>query len=103
MAYSIVVTQKAEQDLDEILAYMVNTLMNLPAAVKLMDDVERCYEKLTENPLMYAECQQPLLQKRQYCKAIIHDFLLLYRVDEQQRVVYAERYFSQMQDYAHKL
>ena len=40
MAYSIVVTQKAEQDLDEILAYMVNTLMNLPAAVKLMDDVE---------------------------------------------------------------
>ncbi len=103
MAYRIVVTEKAEQDLDEILSYIVKTLCNIPAAVNLMDDVESCYEKLTENPLLYPECQQPLLRKRQYRKAIIHDFLLLYRVDEQQKIIYAERYFSQMQDYAHKL
>lgn len=43
--YSLFVTAQAENDLDDIVAYITQKLFNPSAAGELLDGVEACYEK----------------------------------------------------------
>ena len=65
--------------------------------------IERHYDALEDNPYLYAPCAQPLLRRGGYRRIAINVYLLFYRVDEAQRIVYVERFFSELQDYADKL
>lgn len=58
---------------------------------------------LKKTPFLYALCQHKLLSRRGYRKAFIRGYLLIYRVDEVQGVVYIERFFSDMEDFEQKL
>ena len=103
MAYELIITQKAERDLDEILGYIVNELCNVPAAIHLTDEIEKRYRLLTENPRLYSECQQPLLKAGHYRKVVVGGYLMIYRVDTKKDIVIIERFFSDLEDYAEKL
>lgn len=103
MVYKLLVTKKAEQDADCILDYIMNELGNPAAAVKLLNDIEQRYERLEEQPRMYAECTQPLLRSMHYRKCVISGYVMIYRVDEGKKTVYVERFFSDLEDYAEKL
>ena len=54
--YSLFVTAQAENDLDDIVAYITQKLFNPSAAGELLDSVEACYENLRRTPYMYGEC-----------------------------------------------
>lgn len=103
MAYKLQITDKAERDLDAIFDYIITELCNVEAALHLADEVERHYNLLLNNPNLYAECQQPLLHNLRYRKVIVSGYLMIYRVDEHKSMVYIERFFSGLQDYAAKL
>ena len=51
--YSLSVTAQAENDLEDIVAYITQKLFNLSAAGDLLDGVEACYENLRRTPYMY--------------------------------------------------
>ena len=59
MAYKIIKTELAEQDLNSILGYMVHSLTNPSAAASFADAVEACYSNLEKMPLMYELCRDP--------------------------------------------
>ena len=103
MAYKLKITEKAEADLDEILNYLLVELSNLTAAKNLLTEVQKRYDLLEQNPRIYSECEQALLKKSHYRKIVINGFLLIFRIDEMENVVYIERYFSDLEDYANKL
>lgn len=103
MVYKLQITEKAEHDLDAILGYIMTELCNMEAALHLADEVERHYNLLLKNPLLYEECHQSLLRKYHYRKVVIGGYLMIYRVDEAVNVIYVERFFSDLQDYAVKL
>ena len=103
MGYKVNVTASAERDLDEILTYIVEQLGNLDAALKMTDEVDARYEKLEENPFIYEECRDPRLKKHGYRKVVIGGYVMLYRINSEKTVVYVERYFSHLQDYADKI
>jgi len=103
MGYKLQITKTALQDLDAILAYIMVDLSNMEAALHLADEVEKRYNRLSENPYLYEECHQSLLQKAHYRKAVIGNYLLIYRIDRDQNIVYIERFFSDMRDYFSKL
>ena len=69
------------------------------------DDIaeDATYTRLEETPFLYALCQHKLLSRRGYRKVFIRGYLLIYRVDEEQGVVYIERFFSDMEDFEQKL
>ena len=71
----------------------------------LRDDCEPHvpYTRLEETPFLYALCQHKLLSRRGYRKVFIRGYLLIYRVDEEQDVVYIERFFGDMEDFEQKL
>ena len=103
MAYRLIVTQSAEADLTSIVAYLVSELYNPDAAANLLDEIEKRYAVLEENPFLYARCTHPLLLPGEYRKVVIGSYLLIYHVEEFSGVVYVDRFFNELQDYADKL
>ena len=103
MAYKLYVTEKAERDLDDIIKYIITELCNEPAAANLLKEIERRYDMLEENPHIYPMCQQVLLAARGYRKVIINGYVLIIRIDKEAGIVYIERFFSRLEDYAEKL
>ena len=59
--------------------------------------------RLAVLPYACAACLHPLLSAPGYRKAVIRGYLLLYRVDDARKIVYIERFFSDLEDYAHKI
>ena len=103
MGYKVLRTESAEKDLDEIISYLVEKLCNPPAAVELLSAIDATYTRLEETPFLYALCQHKLLSRCGYRKVFIRGYLLIYRVDEEQGIVYIERFFSDMEDFEQKL
>lgn len=103
MAFELIITHKAEQDLDDILGYIVHKSCNTQVAVHLMNKMEKRYALLSENPEMYGECRQPLLKAAHYRKAVVCGYVMIYRVDSGKNTVIIERFFSDLEDYAEKL
>lgn len=103
MAYKVVETALAVQDLDGILTYIAVTLADPPAAAAFADAVEACYTALEETPYMYEQCRDPQLHALGYRKAVIKNYILIYRVSEAQRTVYVLRLFFGRRNYAELL
>ena len=99
MAYKIIKTRLAEQDLDNILGYIVFSLANPSAAASFADAVEVCYSDLEKMPLMYELCRDPRLRALEYHKAVIKNFIMVYKVDEAAKTVHILRFFHGRQDY----
>ena len=103
MGYKLIETRLASQDLDNILEYMAVRLQNPAAASAFADAVEQCYDLLEHTPLMYEACRDLRLRAKGYRKAVIRNYVLIYKVDEKNRTVLLLRVFYGKQDYASKL
>lgn len=99
MAYKIDETELALQDLDNIISYVALTLANPSAAASFADEVEECYSNLEQMPLMYGFCSDPRLRALGYHKAILKNYVMVYKVDEAQKTVSILRFFHGRQDY----
>ena len=99
MGYKIENTPLAEQDLDGILSYIAENLGNNTAAVSFLDEVDACYINLERMPFMYEQCRDPQLRALGYRKAIIKNYVMIYRVDEDKKIVYILRFFYGRRDY----
>lgn len=93
MNCKLIVSELANGDLDEIIEYILNDLKNPGAAVALLDEIEKYYENLKTNPLMYEKCIDGRLEKEDYRKAAIKNYLLIYRFIEKINTVQVARFF----------
>jgi len=93
MDYKLIVSELANSDLDGIVDYIINELRSPVAAAGLLDDIERCYEHLRKNPLMYEKCTDTRLEKDGYRKAVIKNYLLIYRFEDEIKAVKVARFF----------
>jgi plasmid stabilization system protein ParE len=99
MAYDLMKTDPFQQDLDAVIGYIALILKNKPAAASLLDLIQKCYDEIERMPLMYEACRDPHLKSMGYRKAIIHNYVLVYKVDEERKKVYIMRFFHGSQDY----
>ncbi|MED4599724.1 type II toxin-antitoxin system RelE/ParE family toxin [Paenibacillus validus] len=97
--YRLIVTELAHQDLDNIVSYIAVQLANPTAASDFLDEVDKCYAHLRNNPVMYPKCQDNRLEKEGYRKAVIKNYILVYKVDEGAEKVVILRFFYGAQDY----
>ena len=86
--YSLIITDKADFDLDEIIEYITIQLKNHKAAVDFITKIEDCYDRLQDNPFIYIACSDKRLSKLGYRKALIGNYVLIYRVDKEEKTVY---------------
>ena len=99
MAYKIVKTNSYQRDLDSAVGYIVLSLVNKNAAVSLLDAVERIYDDLERMPLMYGFCDDQRLRDLEDHKAVVKNYIMVYTVDEDAKVVTVLRFFHGRQDY----
>lgn len=99
MAYKLMITQAAHQDLDDALHYIAQRLSNPIAAGDLLSQVEACYAQLREFPFSYALCHDARLRQSGYRKAVIGNYILVYHPAEETATVYVLRFFYGGRDY----
>ena len=99
MEYRILETELVLRDLDRILSYMTEALANPSAAASFADAVELCYGMLERMPFAYEQCGDSHLSALGYRKAVIDHYIMIYRVAEEEQIVYILRFFYGRQDY----
>lgn len=103
MSYKLVVSKPAEKDLADILQYISKDLSAPKAASDFLDEVLKCYDNVSANPLMYALCDNDRLKNKKYRKAIIKNYIMFYRVDETSHTIYIMRFIYGRRDYINLL
>jgi len=101
--YRLLVTELAEQDLDGIVNYMVVELANPIAARAFLEKIEGCYALLKTRPKIYVVCDDTCLRNKGYRKALIGNYLLIFRIEEQTKRIHILRFFYGAQDYLNQL
>ena len=100
MAYKLIVSKDAHFDIDSIINYMIEKLHNMPAAIGFLNDVEKSYRNIVENPYMYSPCNDDKLRNQGYRKVTIKNYIVLYTVDEDLKVANVMRVFYDGRNYA---
>lgn len=80
MAYNLILSDGADADVDGIVAYISRELCNPQAAVAFLDRLSRCYDRLEENPMLYALTPHPVFRALGIRRAPIGGYGVFYRV-----------------------
>lgn len=97
--YKLTITELAQNDLDEIVKYILAECSNKMAAVSFLDEVDKCYALLQNSPRIYSICLNKRLEKEGYRRAPIKNYLLIYKIDDATKSVIIMRFFYGAQDY----
>lgn len=89
MAYRLEFTETFEKDLDSILDYMINKLLNPTAAATFYKNVKNTFGKVADHPEMFPLHPLKRLADKGYHFCPIGNFLAFYTIDSEQQTVYA--------------
>ncbi len=103
MAYKLIITEKAEELLDNLVYHLIYRLKNTQAAVQLFDRIDRIYDRLEENPFQFPESRDMSLRLRGYREAVLTDmdYVIIFRIEETS--VYIIGIFHQLENYRKKV
>ena len=103
MGYKLIISERAERHIDNIIDYVVNTLKNPGAAKAILSDIEEAYDKLEYMADALSYCNDQYLAKRGYRKIILssHNYLIKYRIEGDE--VRISGVFHMREEYANKL
>lgn len=100
MAYKLIVSKEAQKDIDDIVHYIAVELVNPAAAAGFLDDLEKSYHAVVNNPRMYSLCIDTRLSRDGYRKIVIKNYLILYRIDDEAKAVFVVRIIYSGRNYA---
>lgn len=97
--YKVFISELANEDLENIVSYIAIKLSSPNAATTFLNEVSKCYEHLKTNPFMYEKCRDYKLQKDGYRRVVIKNYVLIYKVNEEAKVVNIYRFFYGARNY----
>lgn len=95
--YKILVSEEFHQDLQKILHYILHDLSAPLAAADFLDAIEDTVQGLSSMPYRFEMVRDENLNRKGYRKCIIKNYLLFYKVFEEEktvriyRLIYARR------------
>lgn len=98
MAYNLLLTKEYGRQFDAAIDYILFNLQNKDAARRLMDEIDKCYLLLEENPFVFAVSQDQFLADRNYRQAFVLGYSITYLVNDEAKVVYLMAFQHQRQD-----
>ena len=81
MSYEVKLLNLAERDLDEICRYLSQFYPGTPG--RFLDNLEKDFNNLCLNPKMFPKYEY----NREYRKLVTGDFLVFYKVDEENNII----------------
>lgn len=103
MAYKLVVSEYADELLDNLVYYLLYRLKNEQAAKHLLDGIDGIYDRLEINPFQFPPGRDVYLANKDYHEAIIPqmDYVVIFDVKED--TVNIVGVFHQLENYQSKL
>lgn len=103
MAYKLIVTEHADELLDNLVYHLLYRLKNQQAAKHLLDGIEEIYNRLENNPRQFRPSQDPYLASRGYHEAIVSqmDYIVIFSISSD--TVNVVGIFHQLENYQEKL
>lgn len=101
--YKLNITERADELLDNILYYLVYCLKSEQAASHLLNEIDRIYERLEENPRQFPVSRDIYLSDKGYREAIISEMNYVIIFDIQSDIVSILGIFHQLEKYQIKL
>ena len=92
--YSLKITKKAYNDLDNIYSYIVSEFDDENSAQNLLNKIEEKIIKLKQFPLSGSVVADQVLQNKGYRKLIINKYVAFYLVNEEEKEVVIMRFLS---------
>lgn len=99
MVFNVIITEPANDDLEEIVTYLSETLDNPSAADRLTERVDRVIDHLSIMPEMYDSLSVYEEQKKGLRKVPLGKYLMVFQIDEPSETVRILRFFHGTQDY----
>ena len=103
MAYKLVVTEHADELLDNSLHYLLYQLKNEQAAKHLLDEIDNIYNRLEENPLQFPISRDTYLANKGYREAVIGQMNYTIVFNIKADIVNIVGIFHQLENYQKKL
>lgn len=102
MRYNLIITDRAAELLDNLVQYLLLRLKNRPAAVHLLDSVEKIYDRLEDNPYQFHSCKDEYLASKGYKEAVMADmnYLIIFRIEDNK--IYVLGVFHELEQYKNK-
>lgn len=93
--YDIIITPTAYKEINKIYDYITENLYAENAAKRLMRRIEQKIQELQYNPRIHRKVQIFDRLKRRYRKIVINDYIILYTIDECNKIVFiSHMYYS---------
>lgn len=99
MTYKIHVSRTAQKQIEQIIEYISDDLKNLSAATNFYTKIFESYDRLKNNPHIYALCEYESIRKLGYRKVIIGNYLMFYKIYEEKKEVFIARVIYGKRDY----
>ncbi len=87
MKYKIVRTDKADEQLREIIFYIADDSGSIDIALNYLDKIENAIIRLEEFPMSGIEPRYSILRKQGYKVLIVERHLVFYKVNESEKIV----------------
>ena len=103
MVYKTIITERADELLEQLIYYLAYRLKNEQAASHLLDGISKIYDRVEENPFKFPECRDLILKSKGYREVVVTDmnYLVIFRVDDD--TVYILGIFHELENYNRKL
>lgn len=97
--YNVKITKEAKRDIEEIFSYIYSVLDNPIAANNFLNELEKSYLTVRNNPQIYACCNDARLRKSGYRKIIVKNYIAFYKVNVAENTIYIMRVIYGRRDY----
>lgn len=99
MAYKLDISENALEEIENTQKHITEKLRNPTAAKQFVSDLIKCLELLKTTPEIYEYCSDSRLNRKKYRRAIIHNYLLFYTIEEENKVVKIAHLYHNKKNY----
>ena len=103
MAYKLIITEHAVELLDKLVYHLLYHLRNEQAAKHLLDEIDRIYDRLEDNPYQFPESRDTYLKKKGYREAIVTQMNYTVIFSRNADYVDVVGVFHQLEEYRNKV
>ena len=103
MAYQIIATKESERLIEGCIDYILNTLIEPAAASHFVDELDKLYSRLEDNPFQFRCCSDESLANLGYreCQFSSMNYRLIFRIENE--LVYIVAVYHYSEDFISKL
>ncbi|MCM1282725.1 MAG: type II toxin-antitoxin system RelE/ParE family toxin [Muribaculaceae bacterium] len=87
MKYNIIRTDKADEQLREIIFYIADDSGNVDVALDYLDKIEKSIDRLEDFPMSGSIPRYSILRKQGYTVLVVERHLIFYKVNENEKII----------------